>query len=258
MDNPAELIEVLLHAEKLFARLVVRDGRPAVAALDGIDEDEVGEVEPGVGVVDHLAGGEGELAAVAVIEHAGSERADLQISRARAGSAVEGDGDRAARFGRAAEPVGDIEDLCRALALVVGERDRAGGRGIGDVATVEPDRMRGDRVRGQGVRRRLALRLGPASAGALLLDRRRRLVVCGTLRIRKGKIEAEGEERGKQRDRQRATGHEISLSLCHIQGRSRIAGFCRRRSMRWRGGQDKSRSREGWARARERSKMFIG
>ena len=203
MDNPAELIEVLLHAEKLFARLVVRDGRPAVTAFDGIDEDEVGKVEPGVGIV--------------VIEHTRAERADLQISRARAGSAIEREGYRTGGARRTVERIGDVKDLRGPLAFLVGQRDGACARGIGDVATVERDRMRGDRVRGQGVRRcRLPLRLRPASARVLLLDRSRRLVVRGTLRVGEGEIEVEGEKRGSERDRQRATGHEVGLSLCHI------------------------------------------
>ena len=123
---------------------VIGLGGAAPAGADRIDEDEVGEGEPGVGIVVQL-GVRRVASAGAEIEDAGAGEAEMQEGGGRAGAAVEHEGQRA--IGAAVFPdIGGVEDLGTLFARLVKEGERAGGRRIGEPAVPGIDRMLGDRV----------------------------------------------------------------------------------------------------------------
>src|SRR6516165_2118257 len=97
-------------------------GRPAPAGADGIDHDEIGEGEPGRRIVAHARGGR---VVSWKLENARADQAQVQISRCRARSAVEGEGDgTVVRLGILGD-VGGVIDRGRALARLIEERERS-------------------------------------------------------------------------------------------------------------------------------------
>ena len=182
-------------------------GRPAPAGADGIDHDEIGEGEPGRGIVAHARGGR---VVSWKLENARADQAQVQISRCRARSAVEGEGDgTVVRLGILGD-VGGVIDRGRALARLIEERERSRSRGIGQRAAGNRDGVLGHRVRRQQPQHALAcvgLSLSPLPrfARALLAVLRRR---PGLLRARdrggageKHRQQRAGELGGDQRGR---------------------------------------------------------
>ena len=108
----------------------------AEAGADGIDEDEVGEVEPRAGIVDEIGGVGGAVALVAGIKMLGADGAEVQIDRGRAGTAVEGEGDWTIR---AFDRVGGDNHFAGDLAVAVAHGQRADGDGVVQRLAVELD-----------------------------------------------------------------------------------------------------------------------
>ena len=141
----------------IFLRLGLAE-RVAEAGADRIDEDDVGDVEQAVRIVDDR---EGRRAVVARVggdrDPLRPERAHVQPDRARAGAAVEQEGDRPVRVARLAD-IGDREDRGARRAVLGAQEGLARGRGVGDALAAEGAAMAGDRHDRRAVGRR-ALRL---------------------------------------------------------------------------------------------------
>src|SRR5215472_14308992 len=166
----------------------------AVARAGRIDEDEIGEVEPGLAVRHELRRRrDGDPVQR---QPPRSYRAEIKIGRGRARPAIEHEGDRPTRI--AAHHKGNVGDLGdeRAIVAVV-ERDRAGGG-------LEPQRASGqvDGLVGGRVGRKLALRRSGGTCRRRFAGWRlgrglggRPLGALATLRQR-------GRRRGQARDQQ--------------------------------------------------------
>src|SRR6185503_9004153 len=83
-DGLAQRVEILAHPEKALLRVLAALG-DAVAGADRIDEDEVGEIEPRIGVVCDVAMGGRQSSAIAEIEDARSGGEEVEIGRSSAG-----------------------------------------------------------------------------------------------------------------------------------------------------------------------------
>ena len=205
-------------------RLAGRDD-PAVAGPRRVDEDEIGEVEPGIGVVDEVRRRGGRQ--ILHRQAPGAERAQLQPGRARAGTAVDREGHRPAGRVGAVELVGDVGDLGLRRAVVVLEADRPGGRREREGAAFEAQRVLGGRIRGEpGLFRRR--RLG-------FSGRRRRGPGGRVLRLPEARRQG-GEKSEDHRREERASRHgdvrpvHLASPVFHApRGEAR-----RRRRRRWR------------------------
>src|SRR5262245_48004315 len=143
-DGLGQRLRVLAHTVERAAAVAL--GRAAPAGSDRIDQDQIGEGEPGVRVV-LQAGGGGIVAGE--VEDTRANQAEIQIRRRGAGSAIEREGDGTVRpFGTACD-IGGVVDHCRALARLIEQRERARGRGIGELAARDVDAVLGDRIRRQ-------------------------------------------------------------------------------------------------------------
>src|SRR5262249_24114219 len=119
-----------------------------VAGRDGVDEDQVGDIEPGKLVVDELVRrrGDGGLAGVFIgvgeVHAPGADAAQVQPDRGGAGAAVEAVDDRAGGgldgigAGVRKPRVGREEDVGLGFAFVIGLIEVAGGRGVLDELAV--------------------------------------------------------------------------------------------------------------------------
>ena len=139
MNSPKARRSPLLAVE--LRRVHARDDA-AVAGGDRVDEDEVGDVEQRVVVVDQPVRRRGLEPVVGHLHALRRERPHVQPDRRRAGAAVVEERDRPRLRVLAVLRVGDEEHPRRDLAVVEPDRQRAGGRGVLDVAAVETDRVR--------------------------------------------------------------------------------------------------------------------
>ena len=101
--------------------LMPQNGRPSSPVLASpayraaeprphrIDEDKIGELQPGLGVVDQTGRRFGYGALVAQLQSSGAERADVQPRRARPRAAVEYERDRPRGDVLAVLAVADVE-----------------------------------------------------------------------------------------------------------------------------------------------------
>ena len=136
VDDARQVLNVGFGAvEELFG-FGLRHLGSAEAGADGIDEDEVGEVEPCAGVVDEIGGVGGAVAFVAGVEVLGADGAEVQIDRGCAGTAVEGEGDRPVR---AFHGVGGDDHLAGDFAVAVAHGKRTDGDGVVQGLAVELD-----------------------------------------------------------------------------------------------------------------------
>ena len=88
-------MDVGVGGVELLLGFVGGDQGAAEAGADGVDEDEVGEVEPGAGIVGEGGGVGGTVAFVAECDVLGADGAEVEIDGGGAGAAVEGEGDGA-------------------------------------------------------------------------------------------------------------------------------------------------------------------
>jgi len=83
----------------------------AVAGVDRVDEDEVGEADPAVGVLFQTRRDRGKAAVPGGHDRLRTDRGEVQVDAGGAGAAIEGKGHRSLGGIRALERVGDVEDL---------------------------------------------------------------------------------------------------------------------------------------------------
>ena len=185
-DHERDRVDVAVDRIEPLAHLLAGRDEAAVAGADGIDEDQIGKVEPGLGVGHQIRRRGGRHRVGVDGEPPRSGRAELQPGRGRARPAIEQEGHRpGARVG-AVELVGGVGDIGLRLALVVEQRNRAGGGGEVERPPGKRERVSGGRIRRQPVLlggrriRSVAARAG----GARLLPRRRcRLMLLRLRRI---------------------------------------------------------------------------
>jgi hypothetical protein len=176
-DEVRQRLRVAVHRKVARAQLVGGLHEPAEAGPHGIDEDEVGEVEPGFGVGDEIRRLGGRNLALER-QPPGAEPAELEKGRGRPWAAVDNEGD-GARGARVLQRVGREGDVRLGLVLRVGERDGAGGRREAQAAVAEVQFVgrgpRGGKALGRDARRlrgvggwllRLGREGGRARAGA--------------------------------------------------------------------------------------------
>ena len=177
---------------------IVRLDRAAPAGADRIDQHQVGEGEPGVGIV---AQGRGRriVAVRPEIEDARADQAEMQESGRRARPAVENEGQRPV-CARAFGDIGGIEHRRALVAGLVVERQRSGGRRIG-----EPSFGRIDQMVGDGVARKQAQH---AFAGLVLLNAvRLSLRVCLVRFLGGSGAKRAGEEHRQRETQERSCLH---------------------------------------------------
>ncbi len=194
-DEIGEIFGIVLDAEEIA--LVLAAARAAIAGAHGIDEYEVGEVEPARIVVDQPGRGALHLTLGRHLDGLGAEGAEMQIGRRRARSAIEHEGDRPLGVARLAR-IGDIEDRGERLAVGVAHGKRPGGGSIMQALAGEVDGVLGARRRRQEIDSRLFVRLrllvmGGLDRGAGLGGRLRR----GLLGWSRGERGEQNEARGK-------------------------------------------------------------
>ena len=177
-DHFRQRFGVAMHAPEAVAAFGL--GRPAPAGADRIDQHQIGEGEPGVRVV-----GQTDVGAVVVVaerSNARTDQAEIEERRAGARSAVEHERHRPCRAVRFRNE-GCIENGGRALARLIEQRQRTGGRRVSELAGRRVDAVLGDGIRRQqrqdaraGLARALLLMVRPliaAVAAVLLRDRGR-------------------------------------------------------------------------------------
>ena len=123
-----------------------RDQRTAEPGADGIDEDEVGEVEPGAGIIEQAGGIRRAVAFVAELDVLGTDCAQVEIDGRSARAAVEGKSYGAVL---ALHGVGGEDYVARFFAFVIDGKG-SDGRLILEGFAVQLDALRGVRVGGQG------------------------------------------------------------------------------------------------------------
>ena len=147
-----------------------------------IEEDEIGEGQPGlgIGIGDRCRGGRERRAGHR--QPPGPHRADIEEAGRRARAAIDGERDRARRGIAGVVPLeGDIGDIrLRRAATGVDEPHRACAGGESEALPTNVDRMRCHRFRRQRRARRrgrlpaLLGAISPGARGALLRRRKRR------------------------------------------------------------------------------------
>jgi hypothetical protein len=186
-DELGHPLDVVVDAVELVVVLTL--GRAAVAGGHRIDEHDVGEVEPRVGVVDQCVRRRRRPALGFEVHAPRPDRAQVQPDRRRTRPAVEREQDRSlADIGDAVARVGDEENVRLALAGLGLERKASGAHGVVDLRALDRHRMVRDRVLVLG-RSRLVVGLG--CVGRLHCRRGRRDRFLG-LRRRSGRGRVRG------------------------------------------------------------------
>src|SRR5262249_59058897 len=103
---------------------------------DRVDHGGIGGGGPGRGIYPQ-AGGRGVV--TGKFEDARAGHAQVQIGRRRGRSAVEGEGDGTVRGLGVLDDIGGVIDRGRALARLIEQRERSGGRDIGQRAAGNRD-----------------------------------------------------------------------------------------------------------------------
>ena len=124
VDDAGEVGDVLVGAVEELLGLVFRDEGAGEAGANGIDEDDIGEVEPGAGIVGEGGRVRGALAFGSKANAFGTDGAKVEVDRSRAGTAVEGEGDGTIWT---VHRVGGEDHLTGGLAGVVLDREGADG-----------------------------------------------------------------------------------------------------------------------------------
>ena len=168
LDEDGERVDIALHRPELRAHRLVLAVEAAVAGAHRIDEDEVGEVEPGLGVGQQI----GRRRRVHDRRRDGEppwpERAQVQPSRGRPRPAVDDEGDGAPARLRAVDEVGEVahlghDDTFRVLESHGTRLGREGQGAVGQGEAVPAHRL--------GRQRRLGLvgGGGPHPAGGIVI-----------------------------------------------------------------------------------------
>jgi hypothetical protein len=145
-DDFRHRLGVAVHAPECPGAIGL--GGPAPASADGIDQDEIGESEPGLRIVHQTDIG----AVTAVHAELGDPRADqpeVQKRRCGARAAVEHERHRPCRRTGRFRRISRIEDRSRPVAGLIEQRKRPGRRGIGELAAGKIDAVLGNGVRRQ-------------------------------------------------------------------------------------------------------------
>ena len=140
-------LDVALDRPEAPAQLLAWPREAAVASADRIDEDQVGEVEPGLGVRQDLRGCGGQGRVTRHGQPPGTEGAQVQPGGTRAGATVQDEGHRSlvGRLFRL-QLVVDHRDVGLRLPLRVGKADAAGRRGEAERAVGQFQHMPGRHV----------------------------------------------------------------------------------------------------------------
>ena len=148
-DRHRDRVDVAVDREKPLARVLAGRNEAAIAGPDRIDEDEIGEVEPGLGIGLQI-GRSGSNRRISIDRQPpGSGRAELQKGGGSPRPAIEKESDRPRRRIGAVQPIGRVGDIGLRLALVVEQADRARGRREGERAPGENQRLLGRGIRRQ-------------------------------------------------------------------------------------------------------------
>ena len=137
VDGEGEVLDVRGGGEEELFAFVVGDERLGEAGADGVDEDDVGEVEPGAGVVGEGGGVRGAVAGVAEGDVLGADGAEVEEAGGGAGAAVEGEHHGAVVC--AVERVGGVDDFGGGLAVLALHGDGADGGGVVEGLAVNGD-----------------------------------------------------------------------------------------------------------------------
>ena len=124
---------ILLDAEEGPVGFLGAGDAAAIACRDRIDEHQVREAEPGVGVVGEVHGLQRGGAVGGEVHTPRAHGGKVQEGRRRSGPAVEHEGD-GTRLGRRLQRIGDVEDMGGHLTLGARQRQRAGARRVGEAA----------------------------------------------------------------------------------------------------------------------------
>ena len=157
-DHQRNRADVTVDRKELLAHVAAGRNETAIAGADRIDVDEVGEVEPGLGVGLNV-GRRRRRHRIRVDGKApGPVIAELQPGGRRARSAIEDESDGARRAIRPVQLVGGVGDVGLRFPLVVEQADRAGRCGKGERPAGQIEGLLGRRVGRQtvliGARRR--------------------------------------------------------------------------------------------------------
>ena len=146
VDDAREILDVGRGAEEELFAFRFGDAGAAEAGADGVNEDQIGEVEPGAGIVGEHGGIGGTVALVADGQMLGADGAEVEIDAGRAGTAIEGEGDGTIV---AFNGVGGDDDLAGSLAVGVAHRQGAYGGGVMQGFAIQLNRLRHMSVRGK-------------------------------------------------------------------------------------------------------------
>ena len=147
-DHLRHRLGVAAHAPERAAAVGL--GRPAPAGADRIDQHQIGEGEPGIRIIDQA-----DIGAVvpghAELGDARTHHPEMEEGRSRAGAAIEHEGQRPRRVivvlvCRSFGHIGGVEHRGRALARLIEQRQRSGGRRIGELAVRRIDAVLADRI----------------------------------------------------------------------------------------------------------------
>ena len=144
-DEFGQRPQIALDAPKAARRLasaVFAGGHgPAEAGADRIDEDEIGEAQPGVRVVDQARGRFGHRAVVVQRQAPGPERGHVQPCSARARTAVEDEGEGAPRGILAVLVVTDVKHIGFGVVLVLPDPHRPRRSGVLELTAFDCERV---------------------------------------------------------------------------------------------------------------------
>ena len=140
VDDEREVLDVgRWSVEEFFGFRGIGEGL-GEAGADGVDEDEIGEVEPGAGVVGEGCGVGGGVAGVGEGDVLGSDGAEVEVDGGCTGATVDCEEDGAVGFGLGVvEGVGGVHDVAGGLAGGVLEVDGADGGGVVQDFSVDRD-----------------------------------------------------------------------------------------------------------------------
>ena len=207
--------------EELFG-FGLRHRGAAEAGADGIDEDEVSEVEPCAGIVHEIGGIGGAVAFVAGVQMLGADGAEVQIDGGCAGTAIEGEGDRPVV---AFHGVGGDHHFAGDFAVVVAHGKRANGDGVVQGLAVELDGLLDVRLGGQ--RGQAVLSSAGFGGGLVFIGRWGWRLVGLRQSMHRGDRKAQKSDTREERGARRSSSRCAEAHCINIHGRSRALATIR-------------------------------